>query len=134
MFIDNRGDSAEEDAEAPKIQVKESEAPSKADPVGNKLKFSTSFKEDPMFEGQAKLYPESVKVVDERYIFLNVNSKADMDRYSEIRLSNLRHGRYVITSDEKMQWSDQQQTWLVVFRIQERMFKSFLTNEGPPSE
>lgn len=120
------------DAEDPKEEVPVI-ARAQPDVIGNRLKFSTSFKDEPLFEGQAKVYPDSVKVIDERYRMFDIGSSSDMDLYSTIRLSHRRAGRYVVISEESMQWNEQKGTWVVVMLVQERMFKTINTSDLDPS-
>ncbi len=116
--------AAQEPAVAPKREV---------DPVGNKLKFSDSYAENPFFVGQAKVYPDSVKVVSEQYMVFDVSNPQDMERYSTIRGSDREQSKYRIISDEKIQWHEQRCTWLVLMLVQERMFKTIYTNQSDPS-
>lgn len=104
------------------------------DPLGNRLKFSTSWADEPVIDRQAQIYPDTVKVVSERYRVFDMSSEIDMEEYSKLRLSSAMKGRYYITSDELQQWSDAKGTWLVAFRVQERMFKTHLTSTQDPSE
>lgn len=124
----------DEDLDASQEPTGSGETRPPVDTVGNKLKFSTTWQTSPCFEGQAQLYPDSVKVVDERYAVFDMNSKSDMDRYSEIKLSSSRRDKYLITSEEREQWSEAKGSWLVSFRYQERMFKSYLTSHQVPSD
>lgn len=103
------------------------------DPVGNKLKFSDSYSDVPFFAGQAKVYPDSVKIVSEHYMVFDVSNPQDMEKYSTIRSSDREHSKYRIMSDERIQWHEQRSTWLVLMLVQERMFKTIYTNQTDPS-
>lgn len=104
------------------------------DVLGNRLKFSTTWVEEPVIEHQARLYPDAVKVISERYRVFDLSSEADMEEYSRLRLSHSNHAKFRITSEELMQWSDAKGTWLVAFRVQERLFKTHLTSNQIPDE
>lgn len=129
--LSNEGEDNSEDADS---STAEPAARPPVDALGNRLKFSSTWVEEPVFEHQARLYPDSVKVVAEKYKVFDMSSEADMEEYSKLRLSNALKGKFCITSDEFMQWSEAKSTWLVAFRVQERMFKTHLTSNQSPSD
>lgn len=104
------------------------------DPIGNRLKFSTDYATEPVCHLQARLYPDSVKVVGESYKVFDVHKPEDMQRYSDIRMSHYSYGRYILTSEENLQWNESKGTWLVLVRVQERVFKTFSTASTTPPQ
>lgn len=104
------------------------------DVVGNRLKFSVNYGFEPTIAGQAILYPESVRVVGEKYRLFDVANTEDMEEFSKIRMSHLAGGRWKITSDEMTKWCEQRSTMLVALRIQERMFKTLSTTTLVPED
>jgi hypothetical protein len=102
------------------------------DVLGNRLKFSKNYQQEPVIHGQAKLYPDSVRIVGESYRIFDACKVEDMQAYSDIRLSHLDSGRFIITSEETRQWTEAKGTWLILLRVQERMFKTFSTSSLTP--
>ena len=121
----DRGDAAAE--------KQEPETPrGRPDSLGNRLKFSENYAENPHVPGQARLYPDTVKVVSERYRTFLVSDEADMQLYSEIKLSDAAGGHFRITSTELQQWDAERGTWCILLRYQERMFKTTRTSATNP--
>lgn len=112
-------------------EVKPREVP---DVIGNRLKFSNSWKPEPQFEMQAKIYPDSVRVISEAPQMFDVSSPQDMQRYSDILLSHRQYGRFIITSDESQEWHESKGTWMIMMRVQERVFKTISTSDLNPLE
>lgn len=133
---DGRPFFTQEDPEPETSESQSDQAPQNppTHPVVNRLRFSGSFSPTPAFEGQARLYPDTVKVIDERYLIFDVSSKTDMDRFAEIMNSSRERGRFNVVSDETLQWSEAKSTWILMIKVQERVFKTLHTRQSDPSE
>ncbi len=105
-----------------------------ADPIENRLKFSTTWKATPSFAGQARMYPDTVRVVDERYYSLDTSNKEDMDQFSKIQLSSDADSTYRITERGAPVWSEARKAHVILLCVQQREFKSMLTSQTDPSE
>lgn len=122
-------------AEAPKPAVEtQSRRPTAAERFAIKLRHSANWSEIPCVNGQAKLFPDTVKVVDERYMTFVAGNKADMDVYSEIRMSCSAGGKYKIVSEEAPHWDEKSGNCVIVMRVQERLFKVTRTSQSDPDE
>jgi hypothetical protein len=102
------------------------------DRLANALRFSSNYVSIPELEGQAKAYPDSVKVVDTRYRTFDTSKPTDMDEYSEIWISHKAGGQYIFDSDEKLEWDAANSRWLLLVRVSTRMFKTTQTSRTNP--
>ena len=87
---------------------------------------------EPEIAHQARIYPDTVKILSERYRAFSVKNESDMLLYSEIKLSDSVGGKYRITSSESLQWVEQEGTWSILLRYQERIFKTTHTSQTNP--
>lgn len=124
-------DSAPEESGAP---VKPARKRKAVDRVHSRLSLSSSWQSEPLVAGQAELYPDTVKVISERYMTLDVASQVDMDTYSKIAMSHDQNGHYRITLEKEPQWDDKQGTYKILLRVQERMFKTTKTSDLIPGD
>lgn len=131
---DNPLEESGEETEGRVVEEKD-EARDVSEVYRKKLLHSANYSDTPYLKNQADLFPDSVKVVEEKYHTFCVASPEDMDRYSEIRMEDRNRGKYHITSEEKLQWHEEKGSWQVIFRAQRRMFKTLkTTNQDPEND
>ena len=103
-------------------------------PGENRLKFSETWSDLPAFAGQEKVYPDTVKIVEERYWTFDTTSDEDMKAYSKFSLSHHQNTTYRIIERSAPVWSESKQAHVIVLCVQRRQFKSMLTSNTDPNE
>jgi hypothetical protein len=112
----------------------ESAAEPRPSQLENRLKFSENWNDAPAFLGQEQAFPDSVKVVEEKYWTFITTESADMDKYSEISLSHAQGSGYKIIERSSPVWSENKQAHVLVLCVQRRQFKSMLTSNTDPND
>jgi hypothetical protein len=97
----------------------------------SRLEFADAWAPEPFTPGQDIEYPDTIRVLRQAPELLRVSDAKDMDRYSELQLSTLRRGRFLILAEDR-HWHEGEH--LIVLFVQERQFKTLATTTSPPDK
>ncbi len=137
MFVQQ--DPEEAFVDAPDIE----EAPEEAGPsaqqleitrIKNATRFSDNWNPEPFFKDQENVWPDTMRIVEERYEMFNVLEEEEMKRYSSIKLASKRGGHHRVIAELPPQWDDSKKTFFILLHYRRREFKTPFESETNPKE
>jgi hypothetical protein len=90
--------------------------------------------DEPVFEGQADRYPDSVVETDLRFVQIRTDQVDDQAKYSQLQLSTRVRGSKIILWESPPQWDPAHGVWHVLLKVSTRKFRTLTTARTDKSE